>query len=71
MRSTINRLQLYEIIIAAGKDLLISDLRDTGYYEFDKAYEVFEQLPATNLLEIMKQNSNSTNVTKQNEQMKN
>lgn len=30
MRSTINRLQLYEIIIAAGKDVLLSDLRDAG-----------------------------------------
>ncbi|EJW88474.1 hypothetical protein WUBG_00614 [Wuchereria bancrofti] len=29
MRNTVNRLQLYEIAIAAGKDLLISDLGAT------------------------------------------
>ncbi|VBB25463.1 unnamed protein product [Acanthocheilonema viteae] len=29
MRNKVNRLQLYEIIISAGKDLLMSDLGDT------------------------------------------
>lgn len=30
MRNAVNRLQLYEIIIAAGKDLFLSDLGNTG-----------------------------------------
>ncbi|CAG9537658.1 unnamed protein product [Cercopithifilaria johnstoni] len=68
MRNTVNRLQLYEIIISAGKDLLMSDLGDTDCYQFDKAYEVFEQLPVTNFLELVKQNSSRINETDQNEQ---
>uniref|UniRef100_A0A915PU25 EF-hand domain-containing protein n=1 Tax=Setaria digitata TaxID=48799 RepID=A0A915PU25_9BILA len=53
LRNTVNRSQLYEIAIAAGKDLLISDLGSAGDCQFDKAYEIFEQLPVTNFLEIM------------------
>uniref|UniRef100_A0A0R3RFM2 Cullin domain-containing protein n=1 Tax=Elaeophora elaphi TaxID=1147741 RepID=A0A0R3RFM2_9BILA len=60
MRIKVNRLQLYEIIISAGKDLLISDLGDTEYYSFDRAFEVFEQLSATNVSEIIEQNRNGT-----------
>lgn len=32
LRNAVNRLQLYEIIIATGKDLLISDLGPTGNF---------------------------------------
>ncbi|VDO20947.1 unnamed protein product [Brugia timori] len=68
MRNAVSRLQLYEIAIAAGKDLLISDLGPTDCYQFDKAYEVFEQLPATNFLEIMKQSSNCIDEIEWNQQ---
>lgn len=30
LQKAVNRLQLYKIIITAGKDLLLSDLDDTG-----------------------------------------
>ncbi|VDO37166.1 unnamed protein product [Onchocerca flexuosa] len=45
-----------------------SNISTNNYYQFNKACEIFEQLPVTNFLEIMKQYSNCMNETEQNYQ---
>ncbi|KAM3719237.1 EF-hand calcium-binding domain-containing protein [Dirofilaria immitis] len=67
MRNMVNRLQLYKILIAAGKDLLISDLETADCYQFNKAYGIFEQLPVIDFSEIMEQYHNCMDKTNQND----